>query len=311
MERQNVFIFGERWFSYEDYVIKKVDGFECIMPNHGIKKEEVKHYVPMENKQEINRPNNKEELIENSPHVHLANIDVNNQDEILHFVNTWGLLGLWRVQKYSEAFTLPGKILNVGLDGERYSSWFENLHVKFGKLRWMEPLPIFRQAVIDYQTLFKELEYARNAIIEPDSIVNTELKFKQMLSGITVKPRWDNKTRDWAMDWEFKSLLDLIYLRTLFDFQNKSFARCIRERCSKVFVNTKSSNQFCSDQCKSRYYVEQKRKRDKINALKSHFPEVDEEWLETEIENLINQGVQRKSQLFKQIKLLTEPKSND
>jgi hypothetical protein len=245
-----------------------------------------------------------------SPSVNL-DINVENVDEILNFVNTWGLLGLLRVNKYSEAAVLPGKILSVGLEREQFSRWYEYLPVNAGKLRWMEPLQIFKQAASDYQTLFKELEYARNAVKEPDSIVNTELIFKQMLSGITVRPRWDNITRDWTMDWEFKSLLDLIYLRTLLDFQNKSFARCIREGCSKVFVNTKSSNQFCSDQCKSRHYVEQKRKREKINAIKSHFPAVDEKWLETEIESLIKRGFQRKSQLLKQIKLLTEQKSED
>jgi hypothetical protein len=45
-------------------------------------------------------------------------INVENVDEILNFVNTWGLL---RVNKYSEAAVLPGKILSVALEREQFS----------------------------------------------------------------------------------------------------------------------------------------------------------------------------------------------
>jgi hypothetical protein len=48
-------------------------------------------------------------------------INVENVDEILNFVNTWGLLGLLRVNKYSEAAVLPGKILSVALEREQFS----------------------------------------------------------------------------------------------------------------------------------------------------------------------------------------------
>jgi hypothetical protein len=55
-----------------------------------------------------------------SPSVNL-DINVENVDEILNFVNTWGLLGLLRVNKYSEAAVLPGKILAVALEREQFS----------------------------------------------------------------------------------------------------------------------------------------------------------------------------------------------
>jgi hypothetical protein len=37
---------------------------------------------------------------QSTPHMHLARLDLASQDEVLGFVNTWGLLGLWEVPDY-------------------------------------------------------------------------------------------------------------------------------------------------------------------------------------------------------------------
>jgi hypothetical protein len=43
--------------------------------------------------------------------------------------------------------------------------------------------------------------------------------------------------------------------------------------------------------------------REKVDEIRTHFPEVDEEWLINEIEALYNKGIRRRKQILKQIEI--------
>lgn len=303
MDRQKAFIFKEVWFTFQQYTFEEIDNVSCIIPKSNLINDDIKYYNIDDHKYTSFRTKYKEDLIENYPHTHLACLNIENNDEILHFVNTWGLLGLWATHKYSEATILPEKILYVGLRRDAYSSWYEHLPVHVGKLRWAEPLPVFKQAVIDYQNLISEINTIKTAKEESSSAMNTELKFGEMLSGLLVRPRWNDKTRNWNMDWKFNSLLEMIYLLTLLDLQSNSLIRCKREGCNSVFTCTNPTNEYCCDPCKNKHNVDQHRMREKVDEIRTHFPEVDEEWLINEIEALYNKGIRRRKQILKQIKI--------
>lgn len=194
-----------------------------------------------------------------APHVALARLNPENEQEILRFVNRWGLLGLWRIYRYKDGAGLlagdkPGPKDFGGR--EEHSGWFiwDELYQQRSKGLYMhsfcEPLPLFAQAVEEYQELIGQLEAGESS---QEQITQAEGAFSGWLHECAhPRPVYDARRKAWQFGWECNSLLGWIYLLTFLSLvEGKMFRRCLRDNCRKFFIPTRSNAKYCSDACRN------------------------------------------------------------
>lgn len=204
-----------------------------------------------------------------SPHEDLQRLDINDDNSILEFVNTWGLLGLWDVDCYSN--------WSPFFTGE-FKHWF-------GKAGWRnrkEPLEVFKKAAYHYQRWFDaivrfglaENGKERNHLKWQISIdFDTESEygiapggFMLRTGGINPVPLWDEAKQTWYFGWSYRSLLHAIYFATFLDLTERrdktgGYRMCMNDYCRLPFLATRSTQKFCSKTCEKAQTMRNLRKK--------------------------------------------------
>ena len=163
------FINNSVWFK-QQYEIANIDGIDFIVIRRGAEKEV---YEPLKKEILDYRPNNKDEHFLSSPHIALSGINPQSVDEILLFVNTWGLLGLRNTEKYTnkaqlaEIFNNP--LLSLDYPQNQRLLYLDSRRKIDEKSR--EPIIVFQQAVRDYQQVITDLLMYKNYEL-PDVFVD-------------------------------------------------------------------------------------------------------------------------------------------
>lgn len=140
----------------QQYEISNKDGIDFIIIKKGAEKEV---YEPLEQEILYSRPKNKLEHMTSTPHVALSRIDPENYEEILHFVNTWGFLGLKNTKKYTEETRLAGIFNNpyFHLEYQEIRRELYQDHMRKRGEKDREPMPVLQQAIRDYQQIILDL----------------------------------------------------------------------------------------------------------------------------------------------------------
>jgi len=210
--RKEAFEWSSRWqhFSYE---IKMQDGIEVICSVYG--SEEIP-YKPLKCEVSGNRPDRPKEQSKWGPAYALARLDTIKHDDILDFVNAWGLLGLWRVKRYQLAddidWGLPVRPTATNSLIEEYSTWYHHPH-KMGGYRWQEPVSIFLAAVNEFQEIISEELLLKNTDQKPlhDSKPYTENSYdskKFSKSLLAYKDELASANRLNTEDFELEGVSD-------------------------------------------------------------------------------------------------------
>ncbi|WP_419954785.1 hypothetical protein ACN6MT_03235 [Neobacillus niacini] len=147
------------WYK-QQYEISNINGIDFISIKNDSEKE---FYDPLEKKILPRRPHTEKEHLFSSPHIALGRIDPENIDELLFFVNTWGLLGLQNTRVYTNEFRLSEILDFPNLSKEYpYIHDLYNTHKRKTGERKREPVLVFQQAVRDYQQMLNGLLQFQN-----------------------------------------------------------------------------------------------------------------------------------------------------
>ncbi|MGE5483678.1 MAG: hypothetical protein ACM3X4_01530 [Ignavibacteriales bacterium] len=210
-----------------------------------------------------------------APHVHLARIDPDSEEDMLNFVLSWGLLGLWKVPSYREKSPAlaPDKGFKESLFSDRISQWYiyKPYEGQPGKQfhQYCEPVDLFAEAVRDYQQLCERIQDTRSLPVEAYEVKNGVLRITKpeqnlalpidapydveqlfLLNDVHPIPLYDYKERHWGLGWDCPSLLHWIYLRTLLDLLGgHGIRRCAHTNCGRFFLAHGSRDRFCSASC--------------------------------------------------------------
>lgn len=192
-----------------------------------------------------------------APHVALARLNPWDEQDILRFVNRWGLLGLWKAHRYKEGAGLfavhkPGPKDWTG--EEEHSGWYiwDEFYQQSGKGLYLhsfcEPVELFAQAVEEYQELTRRLAAGKESLEEATEAELTLCGWLQECAH--PRPIYDAEKNAWLFGWQCNSLLGWIYLLTFLDLvQGRTFRRCARRNCGKLFIPTRPNCMYCSDAC--------------------------------------------------------------
>lgn len=278
------------------YELRERDGIAVLVAASG---GGVQYYAPLIPKKEImRRPKWPEEHNEATPHLDLARLDASDPADVLRFVNTWGLLGLWAIPAYQAAESLPLKGQATNLGGEKYSTWYYDRR-KRARHRHQEPLPLFVQAVHDYQEILREVTHISEA---GDQTFTAQLRFNERLKGIRPAASWDEESRKWSAGWQFRSLLDAIYLLTFLDLLGgKAFRRCAKKRCGSIYLTDHPDNQYCSETCRKAHQIQRSRERKWTEDIVKSYPNIDQGWLAEQIERALEQGASGEKRLAEKV----------
>lgn len=203
----------------------------------------------------------KREILE--PHTHLANVNLKKEEEIINFVNKWGLLGLWKDENFKirNPFLAPKKNLVEHPLGKPFSPYYllstYYPKEKFSFLeKFCEPLELFEEAASQFQELYKMLSQEKS----PELIFHIVDSFK--LEGAKTKPLFNNKRDRWDFGWECNCLYHWCYLLSYLDLVEGSiFKRCAFRSCSSFFSAFNPKAKYCSQTCKESAKKARQRKR--------------------------------------------------
>ncbi len=210
-----------------------------------------------------------------APHAALARLNAWQEEEALGFVNRWGLLGLWNVERYKHVapFLAPHRAGPSDWSGEEeYSGWYmwDELREKGGTYlhSFCEPLELFAAAAEEYQRLCRHLTASKES---REEATQAEWGLTGWLHQCAhPRPVYDYKTGTWRFGWECNSLLGRecnsllgwIYCLTFLEqVQGLGFRRCARPNCGKLFIPTRPNSTYCSFTCKNAQTVENHRSR--------------------------------------------------
>lgn len=191
-----------------------------------------------------------------APHVALARLNPWDEQDMLRFVNRWGLLGLWKEHSYKGAglFAVhkPGPKDLTG--EEEHSGWYiwDEFYQQSGKGLYLhsfcEPVELFAQAVEEYQELTRRLAAGKESLEEATEAELTLCGWLQECAH--PRPIYDAQKKAWLFGWECNSLLGWVYLLTFLDLvQGRTFRRCARRNCGRLFIPTRPNDTYCSGAC--------------------------------------------------------------
>lgn len=211
---------------------------------------------------------------QSTPHMHLARLDLASQDEVLGFVNTWGLLGLWEVPDYQGFHPLvhPDRGFHEEFGETRapFSRWY--LDERYMSLppshpdylrRYCEPFCSFISAAKAFQS---DAVFAIEAMKEGDPQSEAQARFT--LQGHRMAPAYDKDSGTCKLGWHCHSLYDWIRLRYVLDMTTPNgIRRC--GRCGKVFISSDPRTLYCNNACRSAKTSERTRARQRALQLYS------------------------------------------
>lgn len=242
------------------------------------KRAEIHYYDPLDVPSEPpSQPQgNKLESFKYAPHIHLANVDLADNEEVLSFVNSWGLLGLWHVENFKDgrptmdpdpSVSPPGQgIFDEGYQEYArcyvYKPYEEDRNVHNLK-KHMEPLEQFKAAARGYQELHGHISESK------DDWRKTSLIDKWFrLQEIHPKPFFNKEKKQWEFGWDYKALYHAIHLLTYLDLvEGRSYKTCARGKCQRTFQQTRPKQKFCSKNCANAQHKVNQRRRDMETLL--------------------------------------------
>ncbi|MDK2887922.1 MAG: hypothetical protein PWP72_800 [Thermoanaerobacter sp.] len=203
------------------------------------------------------------------PHMHLARLNTKSPEEILEFVNRWGLLGLWNIPGYCEWTPWlqeeyePYQTKGVKLFHE---AWFSKHYINpayegrrgpYNLHRYREPLEAFIDAAQEFQMFValangEKPEGYRHAPKSPEDrkseaqdILNRYLADCRPVTWYIAKLK-----EQWHTHWQAPSLLHCCYLLVWFDLTGlREYRRCRHRPCGGFFVATRPNVDYCSTRC--------------------------------------------------------------
>ncbi len=295
----NVFKESTRWFIYSEYKIEVQENEKIIMPASGA---ELDYYDPMDysdsptTMQQAPSYKNACELPP-TPQLSLARLDTNDESDILAFCNRWGLLGLWKEPRYSDAPDMPEKDFNTYLD-DHASEWYFHPHRRFRmQHNRQEPLKQFQKAVEHYQetfNLFMKLDEAiMNRAMWQGIALSIVHEFNSMLKSVSPNITW-NEEGEKSFLWNSRSLLSAIYLLTYLDIQkDREYYKCENPKCREIYIRSRRNRRYCSFNCRNSKKNEKNRNKKYKQEIKDEIiknnPTVNELWLESQVDNLLGQ----------------------
>lgn len=191
------------------------------------------------------------------PHIHLARLDIRKPEEVLDFVNRWGLLGLWRVKGYSEwpwpRYKDPEE--KPLYYDRHFKVVFSEHYLKHGDLNngknyylcFQEPLPAFIDAAKEFQFMSNLLNGNADDKSEAEEIISKYIKDIRPVVWYLTEPK-----EQWSTHWDSPSLLHTCYLHIWMDLMAlRKYRKCNHERCNSFFVVSRSDEEYCSYRCKN------------------------------------------------------------
>jgi hypothetical protein len=283
------------------YEIKDKGGVPTIV---SISRSLVSEYNPLEIAPLEVQPETAADHFENSPHMALLHLDTKNEDDIIKFVNRWGLLGLRFIEKYSRADDLPSAHQDIipnstpssRVNRDRfqvpvYSSWYED-RTKKTPYKRQEPLPMFVKAVLDYQLIC-------NTLLKGNDFVCV-MELNYFLEGVSPANYWieedeANSGREkvkgrWQAGWRFRSLLEALYLQFSLHLNAGGIRQCKKKGCFNYFVQSQFDPDYCSKACKWNENNKNSQIKKKKEQIYIEFPSIDRIAIEQTIDKLINQN---------------------
>lgn len=219
-------------------------------------------YQPLDLPPVTKQPNRPEEW-QHWPHLHLARLDARSSEEILGFVNRWGLLGLWNVEGYRKWRPAGEEYKPYRVKGVKllHGAWFSRhfispAHENSRYEAYREPLEAFIGAAKEFQRFVvlangEKPEGYRYAPKNPEDrkseaqdILNRYLDGCRPVSWYTAKPE------QWSTHWQAPSLLHYCYLLMWLDLTGlRQYRRCKHRPCERFFIATRPNVDYCSTRC--------------------------------------------------------------
>jgi len=248
-------------------------------------------YNPHELTGSVKIPRSPQENKNDAPHVALANLDYTNNEEILAFANSWGLLGLKHINFFKE-FSFETR------NGVTYEDFFR-LKGSNG-----EPLFLFKEAVKKYQELLHLInQWKLQKENKKDINISISEGIKSHINHIISSNQLMLITAENAVDFKYmvnsKSLYGIILTMIVEDLtKGTSLLRCARQTCRSYYPPTRSSRKYCSINCNDAVRSAiQRAKKQAIKELSKENPQIHSEEINEIINKILVSGFTKKKDL--------------
>ncbi len=294
----------DQFLKYPEYEFKLIetDGIQFLQEDISKKnKNKGLIYNPLTYKGTYKTPRTPNENLSDSGDVALSNLNINDNEAILRFVNTWGLLGLNNV-KFFEELSFE----------ERRGIPYQDLFRSNTRAR-REPLFLFKMASEHYQRLI-DLIYQWE--IQKEHLIPKEIEKLDFLSLVeAIKANINQIISNHSPfitfnkeEAEFEStilnnskLYGFIYALAIEDLlKGTGLQRCSRPNCKAYFRPTRSDRKYCSMQCndavRSAY---QRTKKQAIKELSIKNNSVSKEKIKDRVNQIAKPGYLTKEEIIK------------
>ncbi|TEB08627.1 hypothetical protein Psch_02193 [Pelotomaculum schinkii] len=243
------------WY-HSKYTLKENNGIVYLVAEGGTKPEP---YQPLEAQPPKKNNRNSQPYYPEEwnclPHINLARLDLNNQNDILDFVNRWGLLGLWEVKDYRYwSFWPYERFIMIHKDNpvvKTFSYHYINPDFMDGRSRshhqrYREPLDAFIKAAQEYQNCITLLEGDADDKSDAQDLLNKYISDCHPTAWYITEPK-----EQWTSHWQSPSLLHTCYLIRWMDLISlRDYKRCKHKTCRKIFIAERPNERYCSFRCK-------------------------------------------------------------
>lgn len=164
-----------------------------------------------------------------------------SDDDALEFVKSYGLLGLWQVERYRLYGASEKGTVRLA-QGQECSRWFLQGDYRPGHedyyTQWQEPLFLFLQAVNDMHFTAQQMEEGNPGLLH------------EFLKD--CHPRAVYFKGKWEMSWHVPSLLHACYLGLCLSITKGYMIRmCEYRYCGRLFYTTRKERRYCSPWCQN------------------------------------------------------------
>ncbi|SOC39072.1 hypothetical protein [Ureibacillus acetophenoni] len=221
------------WWKSE-FEIEDINGIEFIVQ---IKGGERIDYDPLNYAIPNKRPDIPSGQIEIAPHIALSRIDPDSKEEILRFVNVWGLLGLRDTAIYGNKETIINIFNNHNLE-LNYPSTEElyNNNKRRGGERKREPLIVIQEAVRTFQEIVQNISLYH----EDEGLIKGIRSYKQQIEFKKDVIRREDVTNQTYKGAKQKEARELFNKDTQSFITFESLNRMLSDVHPHVFADTKN-----------------------------------------------------------------------
>jgi hypothetical protein len=198
------------------------------------------------------------------PHLHLARLNTEKEEGVLDFVNSWGLLGLWKCKDYLNwpLFSHHKEFSYRDKDGSVFSSSYINSVIerksRFYYHRYQEPLIVFIKAVKEFQQVITLLDGSLDDKSDAEEFINKYIAECKPVTWYVSQPE------QWTTHWQTPSQLHTCYLLIWMDLLGlRKYRYCKHDSCGKIFIQGRPNEDYCSFRCKENAKVARYRARQK------------------------------------------------